>query len=466
MSDFEKKVGIKTGIGVGSSVLGLGTGALIRAFQNINPEFAKRWGQQQLARYNKMMLTIRGTCRSAAYQNINEENIIKQLICKIIQNESQDEQGLSDETLISLAAILNNSGKYFAITNQEKQKQENAAAIGAVTTATTTAAANTLGNAVLDSYAASKDVVSSNIAKATTPGDTQTEKFNNSFGYGAPAVALAAALSYVGIKSFFELNKIVPNKYKPDLSFLFTAITERNKEIADLEEHKSNCLETYKKEIIEQFIEEFSKDNTIDFMELDNVESQRGKFKLFKGEIDFETNTFKNLPKPIETYINEKCKMFNSGIDDIKNQKLAEINEIQNVINSYARLFNIRDIDLRNPSKELKEYAESLRFEPVNMDTIQAIKTKINTLRDEITAKNILIREETNPMIAEAQKTAVNTGREINTVRGQAAEKLDCFGKMCKSALGFGKGGRKHRKSRRLRKRKTQKRRIRTHRRH
>jgi hypothetical protein len=459
---------LKTAGAVGSVALA----KAIQSFETISEERIQQMVSNGEQVFNNLKAQALGSCNAPNYRNVNEDELIKQLMCQQV-NKGR----LTDKTLQSLAAILN-ANNYYAMPKQAYEKEKQAAANAVLATSAGTAISSAIVDAGMNALKSATDKTSTKMRDAIvakpTVGQDPSEVFGVSLATTAP-IALGAAVGTAafGIAMYKKLNQTIPKEYIPDLNTLSTLIAEKRKLFKDNEPRYDNCKKTTTRQVISAVQQSFST-QTEDTKSIDyQSDIITVPMTLYKIDFDFaagtlsdgikgktKRNTFK---KQIEKYCNkdlpENMQELKKRIDD--SEAL-----IQRVFNAYKIDVNESETYLYNLSPDVTPIIDNLILQQISTEEIQQASQRLNEAIEEAERKTAQYINP--PGVLDLGSPSAN--RMLYKVKdcvgiqcAKATQKVSSVAQSAKSMLGF-RAGKKDRKSRRVRKKKTQKRRMKTHR--
>jgi len=167
--------------------------------------------------------------------NVPEEQIIDNLICKVI-SLGEKNQELSEESLLKLSSILNvfSKDKFIAMPKKayetEKKANRNAIFKGALASSIVGATVDTTLNAIKFDKTNPDTKEIREFLKAGPPPKTEAELATKSIIASSISVGASAGLAMYGIEILKKINSVVPDKYKPQLKKITTAIINKIKQ--------------------------------------------------------------------------------------------------------------------------------------------------------------------------------------------------------------------------------------------
>jgi hypothetical protein len=345
----------------------------------------------------KEIMDVKGTCTGQyAVTNVSEENILKKLICKIIDNDNKGQPSLSDESLDTLSSIINGySNKKYVSMSKKLYENEKSAASDAIRNGIIgTQLVNTgvdIGVAAVKSSIPSnkfvKDYLTTPPPQPQSPLDSATSVLGKSV---APAAATLASF-FIGKKIFQKFNTVIPKKYIPNFNLLVTALTERQKMKNEANIRFTSC----KKDIMNQFYKQikdyFQSNPSSDIFNFsynpqdatDRVNIKRKDFDFIKGVLKKGTR-----PSPAVSVLDGvafgQCNLvYNAEIAEID----SDIKNIEGISKQFLILFDTTGSDLT----ELKQATEELV--PI-LSNIELKNTNVSDLRETIRLKITEFKQE------------------------------------------------------------------------
>jgi ribosome maturation factor RimP len=436
----------------------------IQSFETISEERIQQMVSNGEQVFNNLKAQVLGSCNAPNYRNVNEDELIKQLMCQQV-NKGR----LTEKTLQSLAAILN-ANNYYAMPKQAYEKEKQAAANAVLATAAGTAVSSAIVDAGMNALKSATNETSTKMRDAIvakpTPGQDPSQVFGVSLATTAP-IALGAAVGTAafGIAMYKKLNQTIPKEYIPDLNTLSTLIAEKRKLLKDNEPSYDNCKKTTTRQVILEIQQSFSsqtQDSISDYQS--NIITV--PMTLYKIDFNFDAGTLSDgikgktkrntFKKQIENYCNkdlpENMQELKKRIDD--SEAL-----IQRVFNAYKIDINESETYLYNLSPDVTPIIDNLILQQISTEEIQQASQRLNAAIEEARRKTETYNNPPgllNLGSPGANKALYTTAQCIGDQCAKVSQKASQAAQKTKSLFGY--GGKKHRKSRRVRKRKTQKR--------
>jgi len=383
-------VAIATGFKAAGAVAAASIVKTVQAIEGLSEEKLMQSVKENQNKAMKLMAEITGRCDSPklTQKKVKEEELIQNIMCKIINNKNVGNPYLSRETFATLASILNNysDNNYIAfpksVYEQEKQSARDAifrsAAGTAAINAGTDAGFTALKNSTDAASKGFKNVMNPSV-KQSTPGDAfiSTIAVNAPIGIGV-SVGLAAAAA----EMFKTINATIPRQYIPDFNILVTAIAEKNKQIYEINIHYNECFETTIKNIISFLLKKTNIQSPFTY----TLPITGKSISVSKAEFDETKLAFKSRSSTkvfIENEARDSCKqMFAGDFKRIETLKL-EINEIKNIIYDFSKIFKFAPEKVADVAKEIAPLLTNLNLQKVDMVTINRINENILRIQQE-----------------------------------------------------------------------------------
>ena len=333
-------------------------------------------------------MEARGSCSGQyAVTNVSEENILKKLMCKIIDNDNKEEASLSEESLNTLSSIINvySKKRYISMPKSMYESEKNAASEAIRNGIIGTQLVNTgvdIGVAAVKSSTPSNTFVK----KYLTPSPPKTESplvsAVSALGLSVAPAAATLATFYMGKKIFQKFNTAISKKYIPDFNLLVIALTERQKMKIQANRKFTSCqdkiMKQFYKEIEDYFTEYPSSDSVFNF----NYNPLENPVMITKKAFDFKKKELKkgNYPAPglLQGEANIRCKPAHDKEIAVIN---SDIKNIKGITKEFTTLFTTTsDLDLN----ELIQ--ATIELVPI-LSTIESTNTNISELRAVIKSK-------------------------------------------------------------------------------
>jgi hypothetical protein len=419
----------------------------------------------------KLYKEIKGTCNSPEYNmaNNSEEKIIQFLMCKIINNEDSDKQSLSQQSLYSLAAILNqfSNDSFIAMPKivYETEKQSATAAVAQA------AAGTAITSAVVDAGVAATKKTTDPVLKSTkdilntpAPGNTSGDAFVSQMAAAPIGLGVAYGLVYAGAEILKDFNTKIPKQFIPDFNKLITGMAERQKEIQKRKEEKEDCFQKTMKQFAEHikktFVDKEEKGINQKILQNFPLSSTNETVQIFKTDFNYEKGTIRpgaSSRIKVEAEITAKCKIFDDRKDFEIHNLEVEITKIQEVINIYISLFKIRDDrQVRIITKEIVPLIQNINIENITMAQVDDIKSRLTGVKVRMEAEEREREQREGPILQlpgsiSTKLDSVSSG--LSSMGKSASSGLSSFSKR----LGYGGKTRKYHKNTRRRRKKSPK---------
>ena len=359
-----------------------------QAFNSFSGENLKKVLSDSSTVLNKEFMEARGSCSGQyAVTNVSEENILKKLMCKIIDNDNKEEASLSEESLNTLSSIINvySKKRYISMPKSMYESEKNAASEAIRNGIIGTQLVNTgvdIGVAAVKSSTPSNTFVK----KYLTPSPPKTESplvsAVSALGLSVAPAAATLATFYMGKKIFQKFNTAISKKYIPDFNLLVIALTERQKMKIQANRKFTSCqdkiMKQFYKEIEDYFTEYSSSDSVFNF----NYNPLENPVMITKKAFDFKKKELKkgNYPAPglLQGEANIRCKPAHDKEIAVIN---SDIKNIKGITKEFTTLFTTTsDLDLN----ELIQ--ATIELVPI-LSTIESTNTNISELRAVIKSK-------------------------------------------------------------------------------
>ena len=449
------------------------TAIIVKANQSINSiseDKIRTFLNDQNVRLSLLIKQIRGSCiGNNDMTNVTEETLISNLLCKIISNNTNEQPFLKDNTLSDLAAILNvySNGEYIAMTKKFYDEEKQNALEAVSQTAIGTDASGAFVDAGLAAFKAAPSQAGKEFKSLMGPQSGKPGAPEDIFAKSIVTAPIAASTAYgmvfLGAEILKSYNTLIPKKFLPDFNILLTAMVERQKRKKNLQEEIDNCIKTETTNFIRDTMGPLLADkgrNRIPY----TLPMTNQPVQVARSDFDFNKYTYSSTSSArriIEPEIKESCRKLKETVQYHIDLADTEIKNIEKVLKEYNSLFQIPEdnMSIKDICEALVPIVNNLQLESITPEKIREIDQKIQQLKSDIESKNIL--PDSNKVTIGDKFT-----KTVGAIPGRVTDVFSSLKNTFTSPTGlFKSGGKKFKKTKHVRKNKTQKRRKRSHRR-
>jgi hypothetical protein len=366
--------------------------------------------------------------------NVPEEDIITDLICKIISLNELGET-LNENTLYKLASILNvySNNEFIAMHKRaydaEKSANRHAILKGAIAASLSGAVVDTAMNAIkFDTLNPDTEGFREFMKPGPAP-KTMEDVLVKSAITSSIAIGASAGVAMYGIQILQKINNVIPLRYKPKLKTITTAIMKKIQEKEEMKTQIQNIVDEALISLVRNWKNSFVRDPTknliyIDYDQIRYEIEPRLVFKMEKGKFVFEdglpvlTGSIPNIrynPTDREgpttrsksaakkkatteptgsteltgTILQDTIKTAKTRIINYKSQKefdreIKELNELfYQFVNAYSNEGeDAKEINFLELTKQINPLIESIDFSGEHLN-IDEIKTNLRVIQEQ-----------------------------------------------------------------------------------
>jgi hypothetical protein len=413
-------------VGAAASVL---ASKAIQSLDALTEEKIKQYIYNSAINYGRFKAETLKSCTVPPYSNADAKLIIKQLICLDINKK------LNDDILANLAGILNQNG-YYSMPITAYQEEKDAASRAVIVGAAGTALSSAVVDAGVASLASATDKTSVAINKTITakpPPGHSSEVFGETLGITA-GIGMPAAVgtAYFGIRTFKWLNSKIPKHYLPDINKLTTKITQLKQVFKESEPDFTKCVNETTKNVIADINETFNaeKAGVQKITYSSNIITK--PMDVYFSDFDFTNNTFNPNVSKKKTRVNEfkgqirdycNQNVVKSGLIDVKKQIDNGEQILEEFFNAYNVNVNESETYISTLSPLVTPIIENLILEDIDEKEYEAASGKLKEAIEEAKRSAELAKPGDTQLL--------QLPSQFNASAQKALEKAQCFGEEC-----------------------------------